>query len=193
MDHILVPVNALDIVWLLYAARLDCQARKSWYSRIMNIRKATPTDSLVLSRLSRDVQSMHAQNHPTVFRMPDSDEFAVPFFEEKLADSAVTILIAEENGQATGCIVCKLIERPENPFTFAARTMLIDQISVLPEARGKGIGAALMQQAEGLAEELNVPRILLDSWGFNIKAHKFFESQGFAKFNFRFWKWLQGK
>jgi GNAT superfamily N-acetyltransferase len=68
--------------------------------------------------------------------------------------------------------------------------LLVDQISVRPTAQGQGIGAALMQQADLLAVELNVQRILLDSWGFNTKAHKFFESQGFAKFNFRFWKWL---
>ena len=159
----------------------------------MNIRKATTTDSLALSRLSRDVQSLHAQHHPNVFRMPDSDEFAVPFFEERLIDPATSIFIAEENGEVLGCILCKLIERPENPFTFAARTLLVDQISVRPEAQRRGIGAALMQQADLLAVELNVQRILLDSWDFNIKAHEFFESHGFRRFTFRFWKWLQEK
>ena len=159
----------------------------------MNIRKATTTDSLALSKLSRDVQSLHAQHHPTVFRMPDSDEFAVLFFEEMLTDPAVTIFIAEENEEVLGCILCKLIERPENTFTFAARTLLIDQISVRPAAQGQGIGAALMGQAERLASELHVQRILLDSWDFNTKAHKFFESHGFTKFTFRFWKWLPGK
>jgi ribosomal protein S18 acetylase RimI-like enzyme len=159
----------------------------------MIIRKATPTDSLALSRLSRDVQSLHAEHHPTVFRMPESDDFAISFFEEKLADPATTIFIAEESGEILGCILCKLIERAETPFTFAARILLVDQISVRPEAQGQGIGAALMQQAEVLAAELQVQRILLDSWDFNTKAHGFFESQGFRKFTFRFWKWLDGK
>jgi ribosomal protein S18 acetylase RimI-like enzyme len=156
----------------------------------MNIRKAIMADSFNLSRLSRDVQSLHAQHHPNVFRMPDSDEFAIHFFEEMLADPAVTIFIAEENGEVLGCILCKLIERPENPFTFAVRILLVDQISVRPASQGRGVGAALMQQADMLAAELDVKRILLDSWDFNTHAHKFFESQGFAKFNFRFWKWL---
>jgi putative acetyltransferase len=159
----------------------------------MNIRKATTTDSLALSSLSRDVQRLHAQHHPAVFRMPDSDDFAMPFFEEMLADPSVTIFIAEEKGEALGCILCKLIERPESPFTFAARILLIDQISVRPAVQGHGIGAALMQQAERLAFESNVQRILLDSWDFNIKAHAFFEKQGFSKFTYRFWKWLSGK
>ena len=122
--------------------------------------------------------------------MPDSDDFAVSFFEAMLADPVVHIFIAEEDGKAAGCIVCKLIDRPENPFTFSARTLLIDQISVRPEAQGKGAGRALMEQAELLARESNVARIHLDSWGFNLGAHAFFEHLGYQKFNFRFWKHL---
>ena len=156
----------------------------------MNIRLATPADSSRLSSLTVDVQSLHAKHYPNVFKMPESDDFARSFFDDMLADPSVRIFIAEEDGDAVGCIVCKLVERPENPFTFAARTLLVDQISVLPSARGKGVGVALMKQAEELAKELNVQRIQLDSWGFNLNAHEFFEHMGFQKFNFRFWKYL---
>ena len=156
----------------------------------MNIRPATPSDALLLSSLSVDVQRMHAEQYPAVFKVPDSQDFAVSFFDSMLADPAVTIFIAEENADAAGCIVCKLIERPENPFAFAAQTLLIDQISVRPEMRGRGIGVDLIQQAEKLAAELQVQRIVLDSWDFNVNAHGFFESQGFSKFTHRFWKWL---
>lgn len=122
--------------------------------------------------------------------MPDSDEFALSFFEGMLADPTVTIFIAEEKGDILGCILCKLNERPENPFTYASRVLHIDQISVRPTAQKQGIGAALMQRADAFAAELQVQRIQLESWGFNLDAHRFFESQGFEKFNFRFWKWL---
>jgi len=108
-----------------------------------------------------------------------------------LPDPTISIFIAEENGhQALGSMVCKLMERDENPFTFELRYLLIDQISVRPNAQGKGVGAALIRQAEILAREFNLQMIQLDSWGFNLKAHGFFESQGFEKFNHRFWKTL---
>ena len=156
----------------------------------MNIRKATTNDSLVLSSLSRDVQSLHAQSHPKIFKMPQNDDFAVSFFAEMLVDPAISIFIAEEDGNALGCIVCKRIERPESPFTFAGRYLLVEQISVRPAAQGQGVGAALIQQAETLARELDIQRIQLDSWDFNTKAHAFFEHLGFQKFNFRFWRHL---
>jgi diamine N-acetyltransferase len=154
----------------------------------MRIRQAVSSDSLLLSSLCVDVQSLHARHHPDFFKMPQSDEFAVSFYDEMLADPAARLFIAEENGQAVGSILCKLIERPENPFIFAMRYLLVDQISVRPAAQGKGIGKALMKQAEVLAKESNVRRIQLDSWGFNTEAHAFFEKMGFVKFNHRFWR-----
>jgi len=111
-------------------------------------------------------------------------------FKELLADPAVHIFIAEDDRKAVGNIVCKLVERLDNPFTFAARILLVDQISVRPEMHGRGIGAALLKQAELLARELKAERIILDSWDFNLGAHAFFERMGFQKFNFRFWKHL---
>ncbi len=154
----------------------------------MNIRPAAPSDSLLLSRLSMDVQRLHAENYPDLFKMPPSEDYAISFFEELLADPNVNIFIAEENGAATGYIVCMLVERLENPFRFATRYLHVDQISVRPVEQGKGAGAALIKQAEALARELKVGRIHLDSWDFNTGAHAFFEKMGFEKFNYRFWK-----
>ena len=154
----------------------------------MKIRQAISTDSLLLSSLCVDVQSLHAKHHPDFFKTPTSDDFAMTFFSEMLADPAVSIFIAEENGQALGSILCKLVERPENPFTYTMRYLLVDQISVRPAAQRKGVGKMLIQRAIVLALELNLRRIQLDSWGFNTEAHAFFEKMGFEKFNHRFWK-----
>lgn len=156
----------------------------------MNIRQATPSDSFLLSSLCRDVQSLHAEHHPDIFKIPQGDDFAVAFFDEILVDPMARIFILEKNRQALGYVLCKLMERPESPFTFALRYLQIDQISVRPEARGQGVGAALIEQAERFASELEVQRIQLDSWDFNVRAHAFFERLGFQKFLFRFWQIL---
>src|SRR5215208_4224918 len=128
----------------------------------MNIHQAGSADSLLLSSLCIDVQSLHAEYYPNIFKPPQSEDFAVSFFSEVLADLNTRIFIAERDGQALGYILCKLIERPENPFTFTTRFLMIDQISVRPSIRRQGIGAALMEQAEILARKLGVQRIQLD-------------------------------
>jgi GNAT superfamily N-acetyltransferase len=122
----------------------------------MNIYQAVPSDSLLLSSLCVDVQRLHAEHHPDFFKMPQSDDFAVSFFDEMLAEPTISIFIAEESGQALGYVLCKLIERLENPFTFAMRYLLVDQISVRPAAQGKGVGKTLIKRAVLLALELNV-------------------------------------
>jgi GNAT superfamily N-acetyltransferase len=154
----------------------------------MDIRTATLQDSLLLSGLCQDVQNLHAKHHPDIFKASPAEDFALAFFDEVLSDKNVTAFIAEENGQAVGYILCKLIERPESPFTLPMQYLLIDQISVRLGKQGSGVGTALMKQAEVHAKGLGVNKIQLDSWGFNIKAHVFFESMGFEKFNFRFWR-----
>ena len=156
----------------------------------MNTRLATPLDASILSSLCMDVQRLHAEHHPGLFKMPENEDFAESFFEEMLVDPSVRIFLAEEDRNAVGYILCKLMERPENAFTFAARILLIDQISVRPEARGKGVGKALIHRVEALAKKLNVDRISMDSWDFNLHAHAFFEKMGFQKFIFRFWRHL---
>ena len=155
----------------------------------MKIRQAVSTDSLLLSSLCMDVQGLHAKYHPDLFKMPQSDDFAVSFFDEMLSDPSVMIYIAEGD-QALGYIFCKLFERPESPFTYTNRFLQIEHISVRPDAQRHGVGAALMDQAEKLARELGVTKIQLDSWDFNIEAHAFFEKFGFEKFDFRFWRKL---
>src|SRR5215207_2270537 len=106
-----------------------------------------------------DVQRLHAEHYPDIFKMPQNDDFAASFFEEMLVDPAISIFIAEENGEAVGYILCKLIEWPENPFTFAMRFLLVEHISVCPAARGRRVGTALIKRAEMLAKELAVERI----------------------------------
>ena len=156
----------------------------------MNIRQANSPDSRLLSSLCMDVQRLHAANHPDIFKLPQSDDFAVSFFEEMLANPMTRIFIAEENGEAIGYIFCQLMERPEGPFTYTRRFVHIDQISVRPATQGRGIGAALIERVVSLGKELSVSKIQLDSWGFNTGAHAFFEKKGFEKFNHRFWRTL---
>jgi len=154
----------------------------------MNIRKAISEDAFLLSTLCMDVQQLHAKNHPSIFKTPQSPDFAVSFFEEMFLDETKYIYIAEENGQALGYIFFKVVERDENPFLFARQYLLIDQISVRPDSQRQGVGKALIQQAEDVARELGIPRIELGSWDFNTSAHGFFERMGYEKRYFEFWK-----
>ncbi len=169
----------------------DIQCGEKCYPYSMKIRHAVPQDSALLSSLCVDVQRLHAEHHPNLFKLPQNDDFAVAFFDEALTEASTTIFLAEENGQALGYVLCKPTERPETLFTFAMRFLLVDQISVRPQARGQGVGSALLVRVEELARRLSISQVQLNSWGFNTEAHAFFERNGYQKFNHRFWKEVQ--
>jgi GNAT superfamily N-acetyltransferase len=156
----------------------------------MNIRQANSRDSLLLSSLCVDVQRLHAEQYPDLFKRPQGDDFAVSFFDEMLADPTVRIFLAEEDGRPIGYLMSKLFERAEGPFTYTNRFLQVEHISVHPDRQRQGVGTALMNRVEELAREIGVTKIQLDSWDFNTEAHTFFERRGFEKFNFRFWRRL---
>jgi diamine N-acetyltransferase len=156
----------------------------------MNIRQANSSDSFLLSSLCMDVQRLHAKNQPDFFKMPYSEDFASTFFDEMLNDPTTRIFIAEEDGSAIGYIFCKLFERPETVFTYPNRFLQIEHISVRPDAQQQGAGTALIKRVDILAREIGVTKIQLSSWDFNRPAHTFFERHGFAKFEYRFWRYL---
>ena len=123
----------------------------------MIIRRATQEDALALSSLCVDVQRLHAEHYPQLFKFPETEDFALAFFSEWLGEPTVMIFIAEVGGEAGGYAVCRHLERPEIPFTFPVRFLQIEHISVRPTLQGKGTGAALMAEAESLAREMGAP------------------------------------
>lgn len=152
------------------------------------IRKATIEDAAILSALNVDVQRIHADALPHIFKQPTSDDFAQDFMREQLADREHNyFFIAEQNGEAVGYICARIIERPDNPFMFAWKRLLIDQISVKPAYQGRGTGNLLIQAVRNLAKDRGIGTIALECWEFNQAAQRFFHSQGFHTVNQRMW------
>ena len=157
----------------------------------MNIRKAALVDSLLLSSLCMDVQQLHADHHPEYFKVPKSADFSEAFFGEMLEKETTFIYIAEDDGDVLGYVFCNLVDRPENPFTYARHYLMIEQISVRPKAQGRGVGQALMLQVETTARELGVAWVELGTWDFNTNAHGFFERMGYRQRHLEYWKILE--
>ncbi|MBN2044939.1 MAG: GNAT family N-acetyltransferase [Anaerolineales bacterium] len=155
----------------------------------MKIRQAVQEDVEALSRLNAHVQRLHAEAHPDQFKMPEKDDFAVAFFRSMMENPEIFIYIAEEE-QPLGYIILRVVHREETPFMVAWDMLYIDQIGVQPEFQGKGVGKALMAQAERQAAQEGLDMVALDSWGFNTQAHDFFHSQGYQEYNLRMWKKL---
>jgi GNAT superfamily N-acetyltransferase len=75
----------------------------------------------------------------------------------------------------TACQVHGAFEDGALAAIVAFRSDWIDQLYVLPEVQGRGVGSELLQVAKGACERLQL-------WTFqrNLKARRFYEARGFA-------------
>jgi len=138
--------------------------------------------------LNRFVQGLHAEARPDFFRPPDDMPGVIEHYERLCARTPPVVFLAEVDGGAVGYVVIEVQRRPGNPFTYAFERVLVDQISVHPELRRKGVGRALMGRVFREAVDLGIDVVALDTWDFNVAAQRFFESLGFSAYNLRFAK-----
>ncbi|MBP9184855.1 MAG: GNAT family N-acetyltransferase [Fuscovulum sp.] len=142
------------------------------------IRRATDADAATVAALNAHVQGWHAAHYPAAFFATPDPVALEAHFRQRLADPAVTCLLAGDPAQ--GYALCSLQERPLSVFSPAVRRLMVDQIAVAPPARRQGLGRALLAAARALAREAGCDEILLDTWEANTEAHRFFQANGFA-------------
>ena len=142
------------------------------------VRIADEADLDTLIRLNQVVQSVHAELYPDDFyATADADGL-----KALLAPRLANVVIAEVDGVPAGYIWFEVQTQPANSFSPSRRRLYIHHLSVLPDARRRGVAAALMAHAEAHAEGEDIDEIALSHWAANAGAQKFFAAQGFAPY-----------
>jgi len=135
---------------------------------VPHIRHATPDDEEALGRLDRITWSpLHAV-------MPRPEPPYAPFFTERSGPR--DHLVAELDGAVVGYI--RLV--PATPLACNAHVRQIQGLAVADEARGAGIGRALLRAVQDEGRRLGARRITLRVLGHNTPARKLYESEGFV-------------
>ncbi|MDY1006313.1 GNAT family N-acetyltransferase [Curtobacterium sp. CFBP9011] len=155
----------------------------------MNVRAATKADLDILGALSVEIQRLHEENRPDLFRAPDEGALR-SFLADQLARGAV-VLVADHHGTAAGYLLAELSARPASPFRHASKSLYVHHIAVAPTAQRQGIGEQLIEAAVAIAQAESAQAVRLDSWSFNRTAHAFFEGQGFEPVNVVFERQLR--
>lgn len=131
------------------------------------VRRAAAADEDALARLDRAVWShLHA-----VTPRPERRE---PFFRERCGPQ--DHLVAELDGRVVGYV------RIGFPTGLAANAHVrqIRGLAVADEARGLGVGRALVRAAVEEARRLGARRVTLRVLGHNTAARRLYESEGFV-------------
>ena len=158
----------------------------------VEVRVASEADFAALIRLNQIVQNLHAELYPGDFKQEVDQSAVTTFFAARLADPKCAIAIAEADCMPVGYVWFEVQARPETPFTPPRPRIYVHHISVAPEARRRGIAAALMRYVEHRAASEGIDEIALDTWAANLDAQHFFRAQGFAVFNVMLRKKLAG-
>lgn len=87
-------------------------------------------------------------------------------------------------------MVAKLCRQPADAFRNERRFLAVDQIEVLPQWQGRGIGRLLPLEANTIARTQDIHELETTIWSFNEASQVFFRAQGFVTMQGRWWKAL---
>jgi GNAT superfamily N-acetyltransferase len=104
--------------------------------------------------------------------------------KEMLAEGYELVFI-EENEQAVAAIGFRYLQ-----FLFNGKHYYIDDLTTLPEARGKGYGGALLDFVVDLAQKKGFATVTLDSGHHRSDAHRLYLNKGFTISSHHFTKKL---
>ncbi|HYL75094.1 MAG TPA: GNAT family N-acetyltransferase [Bryobacteraceae bacterium] len=116
------------------------------------------------------------------FPAPSCDEMYRVWIEKSCHGYADWVWVAEHQGQPAGYITCHL----------AGGEPRIGLTGVAAEARGTGLGHALVQRALAWFSEHDAPRVTVATQGANSRALRLYQHHGFATSAIQLWyhKWF---
>lgn len=91
----------------------------------------------------------------------------------------------EESGKAVAAIGFRYLQ-----FLYNGRHFYIDDLSTLPEARGKGLAGKLIDYVVDLARQNGYDNVTLDSGYHRLDAHRLYLNKGFTLASHHFSKKL---
>ncbi len=104
---------------------------------------------------------------------------------QEMLQEGYRLAYLEENGKAVAAIGFRYLQ-----FLYNGKHFYIDDLSTLPESRGKGYGGMLLDHVAQLAKENGYTVITLDSGYARFDAHRLYLNKGFVLASHHFSKTL---
>jgi ribosomal protein S18 acetylase RimI-like enzyme len=145
----------------------------------MEIRPVTATDLAALVELNGFLQQHHVDLEPQIYAAVAPGPIET-FLQERLADDQWETVVACVAGRTVGYITWQHQTREQTAYTLERNDLYVDQLGVLPSAREKGVGRALMAAAENRARALGCTQVKLDVRAANRIAVNFYAALDYA-------------
>jgi len=148
----------------------------------MRIRTANLRDYEALCPLFDELDELHRQARPDMYRAFPPPVRPREQIARWLADASSTILVAEEDGQGVVGLAV-LLTRPASPFAGAVprKVIEIDNLVVRGSKRGRRIGRRLLAASVDWARQRGATHVEVAVHDFNQDAERFYCAFGFAR------------
>ncbi len=144
------------------------------------LRPACLADASAIFTLSEEVERVHREQHPELFRPEAAARIDPGFVERSLSDPNVGLLVAALKGVVLGFVRVVATRTPEGHALTPRSFARVDEVAVAVHARRQGIGKLLLAAAEGWARAQQLPAMEVTVWAFNEAASELYEKQGFS-------------
>ena len=140
------------------------------------IRKATTSDIPRLIELLHQVNKVHADLRPDLFKH-NTTKYDAQQLQELLTKPDKAIFVYEDE-MVQGYAFVQIEDVHDDLLLHDKRTMYIDDICVDEKARGKHIGKQLFEHVRTYARSIGCNVITLNVWDGNDAAMAFYRSLG---------------
>ena len=146
------------------------------------IRPAIPKDFPALEKMFAEVDRLHLEALPRLFRAPNGQARSSAYLHGVVEDPdqalhvAVNLVPPEE---LLGFALVQLKWSDDFPIIRPRRYAVLDVLFIDPNQRRRGLGKALVEAARQWAREKNAQDLELRVYEFNREALAFYKSLGF--------------
>ncbi|MGX1761450.1 N-acetyltransferase family protein [Streptomyces lydicus] len=147
---------------------------------MIRIRDASKDDGPRLMELHGLVHGLHAQQRPDVFVAEPEQTRLEEFFHDACDDASAHVLVAElsSGSSLAGYAMARVVEREGSPQVKMHSVVMLQQLTVDPDASRGGVGTALLEAVREIGRETGCRRLITNVWCFNTPARSFYEASG---------------
>lgn len=143
-----------------------------------NVRRAIPDDIPGILKLLVQVDMVHHNGRPDLFKGPATKYSADELMQMIPDDTRPIFVYIDDDGSVSGHAFCIHKQIVGDSVLTDVKTLYIDDICVDEAARGRHIGKQLYEHVVAYANKNQFYNITLNVWSLNPGALKFYESMG---------------
>lgn len=145
----------------------------------VSVRKATAEDYNALCELFDEVDALHRDNLPHIFRKPEGPVREQGYYLGLLADEGTGLFVAEAGKKLIGFVHAVVRDVPAIPLYVPRRCVYVDNLGVKSGFQGHEIGRLLMDTVHEWAITKGATVSELTVYEFNQNAIAFYERLGY--------------